>query len=228
MLAMRLQATRDGSSQQPNSLGFNLAGIGALVLLVAVGAAYLVDELSREARTAPPALDAGDPVSQTISGRELTIPQSWFKFGEQLKAGFTNQIDLKVVFEPAPGFGMPVDVTLLPRSRVRTSAALLDTVYLHKFDGETLDGIPGLIGKPMEGSSGYQGETVWYDALSPNPFVAKCVEPVAEGSRTQCVRTVYLESGIAATYTFDAAALQYWRQFDGQMELWLTRIGAWP
>ncbi|WP_108396395.1 hypothetical protein [Devosia submarina] len=224
---MSLQASPHGTSDQPHSLGFNLAGIALLVLLGAVGVAYLVDELGRQARIAAPTLEAGNPVSQTISGHELTIPESWFKFGEQLKPGFTNQIDLRVVFEPAPDLGMPVDITLMPRSRARTSAALLDTVYLHQFDGDTLGGVPGLIGKPMEGSSGYQGETVWYDALSPNPFVAKCIEPVAAGSSVKCVRTVYLPSGIAATFTFDAAALQYWRQFDDGMELWLARIGAW-
>ena len=224
---MSLQASPDGTSNQAHSLGFNLAGIAVLVLLVAVGAAYLVDELGRRARNAPPALGAGDRLSQTISGRELAIPESWFKFREQLSPGFTNQIDLRVMFEPAPGLNMPVDVTLLPRSRARTSAALLDTVYLHQFDGKTLGGVPGLIGKPMDQSSGYQGETVWYDALSPNPFVAKCIEPVAAGSSAKCVRTVYLPSGIAATYTFDAAALQYWRQFDDGMKLWLTRMGAW-
>ncbi len=98
---------------------------------------------------------------------------------------------------------------------------------MHQFDGETIEDVPGLIGKPLDDSNGYQGETVWYDALSPNPFVAKCVAPVAETSGTKCVRTVYLPSGIAATYTFDAAALQSWRQFDAEMELWLTRIGAW-
>ncbi len=227
MLTMHLQPAPDTPADQPHALGFNLAGIAALVLLGAVGLAYLVDELGRQARIAPPAIDAGNTVSQTISGRELDIPESWFRYGEQLKPGFTNQIDLRIVLTPTKGAGLPVDVTLVPRSRARTSAALLDTVYLHQFDGETLEGVPGLIGKPMGESNGYQGETVWYDALSPNPFVAKCVEPVATASGTKCVRTVNLPSGIAATYTFDAAALQSWRQFDAEMELWLTRIGAW-
>jgi hypothetical protein len=217
------------ASERPaaHSLGFNLASIGAVVLLLAVGAAYLVDDLGRQARTAPPDIDAGDPISQTIAGRELAIPASWFRYGEQIKPGFTNQIDLRVVFTPpAGGSALPVDVTLLPRSRARSSAILLDTVYLHQFGELTDESVPGLIGKPMGKSNGYQGETVWYDALSPNPFVAKCIEPVADGRAAQCVRTVYLASGIAATYAFEATALQSWRSFDTAMERWLGRIGA--
>jgi hypothetical protein len=224
---MRSQPVPNTPAHEPHSFAFNLAGIALLALLGAVGLAYLVDELGRQARIAPPSLEAVSTVSQTISGRELAIPESWFRYGEQLKPGFTNQIDLRIALATPAGVSLPIDVTLLPKSRARTSAALLDTVYLHQFDGETIGGVPGLIGKPMASSSGYQGETVWYDALSPNPFVAKCVEPVAATSGTKCVRTVYLPSGIAATYTFDAAALQSWRQFDAQMKPWLNRIGAW-
>lgn len=223
---MSLQTAPERAST--HSLGFNLAGIAALVMLGAVGAAYLIDNLSRSARVTPPSLVDGNTISQTISGRELSIPTTWFRHGEQIKPGFTNQIDLRVLFQPEPGTAaLPVDVSLVPRSRARTSAALLDTVYLHQFDDNTTHGVPGLVGKPMGKSNGYQGETVWYDALSPNPFVAKCVEPVAPGASSQCVRTVYLSSGIAATYAFDATALQSWRHFDTEMERWLTKIGAW-
>src|SRR5690606_8349026 len=149
-------------------------------------------------------------------------------YGEQLRDGFTNQIDLRILFAPdAAQAALPVDVTLLPRSRVRTSASLLDNVYLHQFGHETLDGVPGLVGKPMLAGNGYAGESVWYDAIAPNPFVAKCLEPVAVNGAAQCVRTVYLPSGIAAVYTFDSTILQSWRQFDAEMERWLAPIGAW-
>jgi hypothetical protein len=212
----------------PAALGYNLAGIAVLVLLLAVGAAYLIDDLSRSSRAAGPSLDDTDPVTQTISGRELAIPAAWFRYGEQIRDGFTNQIDLRVLFAiDETQEGLPVDITLLPRSSARASSSLLDRVYLHQFDDRTLGGVPGLVGKPMLASNGYTGESVWYDALSPDPFVAKCVEPVAAEGAAQCVRTVYLPSGIAAIYTFDATLLQSWRRFDTEMQRWLGPIGAW-
>lgn len=211
-----------------HSVGYNLAGIAVLVLLLAVGAAYLVDDLSRGTRVPAPSLTDGNAIAQTLSGHELNIPTGWFRYGGQVRNGFTNQIDLRVMFAATTdGKAQPVDVTLLPRSRARTSSSLLDTVYLHQFTDETLSGVPGLVGKPMQEGNGYGGESVWYDAISSNPFVAKCQQPVGPGGAAQCVRTVYLPSGIAAIYAFDATVLQSWRQFDAEMEPWLTSIGAW-
>lgn len=224
-------STQSAPAEAPragHALAYNLAGIAALVLLLAVGAAYLIDELGRVARTPVPAIEDGNPIVQTISGRELSIPTAWFRYGEQVRDGFTNQIDLRVMFAPPGGdVAIPVDVTLLPRSRARTSSSLLDGVYLHQFGNETLEGVPGLVGKPMRDSNGYSGESVWYDAISANPFVAKCLKAVEADGASQCVRTVYLPSGIAAIYAFDATILQSWRQFDAEMERWLTSIGAW-
>jgi hypothetical protein len=224
---MSLQSNPATGGQPHHGLVYNMAGIAVLVLLVAVGAAYLIDDMSRMARDPVPSLADGAPISQTISGRELSIPTAWFRFGEQIRSGFTNQIDLHVVLTATDGAALPVDVTLLPRSRARTSASLLDGVYVHQFTDDTLNGVTGLVGKPMQSANGYAGESVWYDAISANPFVAKCLEPVDSERPQQCVRTVYLPSGIAAVYAFDATVLQSWRQFDTQMEQWLTRMGAY-
>jgi len=218
---MRTQAA---PPSQSSSLGFNLTGIAVLVLLLAVGAAYLVDVLGKNSRMAPPNLLDKAGVAITIAGKELTIPSSWFRYGEQLNGGFVNEIDLHVLLGET---AIPVDVTLLPRSRARPSAILLDGVYLHQFGEQTLSGVAGLVGKPLHDGDGFTGESVWYDALSVNPFVAKCLAPVATDEPAQCVRTVFLPSGIAAVYAFDAAALQSWRRFDPEMQQWLEQIGAW-
>jgi len=208
-------------------LAYNLAGITVLVLLVAIGAAYLLDAMGERRNGVSPDLTETGRVTQTLSGRELSIPPSLFRHGEQIREGFTNQIDLRVDFSGEDGAVLPVDITLMPRSGARTSASLLDRVYLHQFTEDVLGGVPGLVGKPLKSGEGYVGESVWYDALSANPFAAKCMAPVAEGLGAQCVRTVYLPSGVAAIYTFDATILQSWRRFDAEMERWLAPIGAW-
>lgn len=198
----------------------NMAGIALVVMLAALGVAYLVDEAGRSDGRKLPSLDDGEALAQTVGARELTIPKNWFRFGEQMQTGFVSQVDLSVQLPLGK-----VDVTLLPRSRAKSSSELLDSVYVHQFAKGTKTGVPGLIGQTLEGN-GYAGETIWYDALAPKPFVAKCMEPIEADAPDKCVRTVHLTSGLAAIYSFDETLLPAWRDFDAEMGKWLERIGA--
>ncbi|MDV3250567.1 hypothetical protein DevBK_04385 [Devosia sp. BK] len=217
-----MSATSHSNTAQGQISGLmqNLAGIALGVLLLAVGAAYLVDQTSRPGTRTAASLGDGSAIVQTVGGRELTIPQNWFRFGEQMQTGFVSQVDLSVHL--ASGV---VDVTLVPRSRARASSELLDSVYVHQFAKGTLSGVPGLIGQTL-GGSGYAGEVLWYDALAAQPFVAKCIAPVEVDAASRCVRTAQLTSGLAAIYSFDATMLADWRDFDAQMGQWLQKIGA--
>lgn len=221
------RARADASDSGHASLAYNLAGIAVLVLLAAVALAYAIDRAGRPDQPAMPSLDDENPLVQTIAGRELTIPTSWFRYGEQMKTGFATQADLAFALELAKDAApVPVEVTLVPRSRARASSTLLDAVYLHQFAEGTVGGVPGLVGKPLLPGEGYSGETVWYDALSSHPFVAKCAAPVGEDGPERCLRTVHLPSGLAAIIGFDATALPFWKRFDAELARWLGRIGA--
>ena len=99
-------------------------------------------------------------------------------------------------------------------------------MYLHQFQPVELSGPPGLIVKPLFGTEGYADETVWYDALSANPFVAKCMLPADGRGPPRCLRTVVLSNAVAAIYQFDADILPAWKQFDPEMKKWLDQIGA--
>lgn len=207
------------------SIGFNLGAIMLSVAFAGLGFAYLVDSLGHP-RHADPGT-AGLTLTRTIGGADLEIPADWFRRDEQRIDGFAKQIDLRVPLPlGADGAILPVDVTLLPRSRVRPSASLLDGVYLHQFGMDQITGPPGLVGKPLAAGGGYTDETVWYDALSADPFVAKCSKTTPDAAQAQCLRTVYLGPGMAAIYAFPDTALAQWRQFDPQMSALLQRIGA--
>lgn len=224
---MRASISTKGTADAPGALAYNLAGIAVLVLLLAVGLAYLIDRASQAGARDLPRLGDSANVQQTIAGRDLDIPESWFRYGEQIRSGFASQADLRFMLaldsEAAP---LPVDVTLLPRSRARASSALLDSVYLHQFAEGSLSGVPGLVGKTLLPQEGYAGEKVWYDPLSPAPFVAKCAEAVEPSRPGLCLRTIHLPSGLAALLSFDATALPHWRRFDEELALWLGQIGA--
>lgn len=204
-----------------HSVGFNLGAITLIAAVIALGAAYAIDAAVRV-----PHVDAG-PVTRTLGGRDLTIPASWLREDAERSAGFAKQVELALMLPLGPEAAMrEIDVTLLPRSRVRPSSSMLDGVYLHQFLPEQLSGPPGLIGKPLIPADGFSHETVWYDALSPAPFVAKCIDPVAEGEPGRCIRTVYLGPGIAAVFSFPDDVLANWRYFDDQIGPSLEQIGA--
>ncbi|NGP17881.1 hypothetical protein [Devosia aurantiaca] len=220
-------STEADSRSYGAGIPYNLAGLTLLVLLVAVGFAYVIDQAGRSGGLVEPQLADANLVQQTIGGRELNIPANWFRYGEQIKGGFASQVDLRFNLDlSADAKPLPVEVTLLPRSRASASSELLDRVYLHQFGSGTREGYPGLVGKPMMAREGYEGETVWYDALSPNPFVAKCAIEVDPSLPDSCLRTIHLQSGIAAVLKFDSTALADWRRFDDELALWLGQIGA--
>lgn len=217
-------ATRQRS--EASGIGYNLGAIVAIMVLLGVALAYAVDAASRHRG---PAGQAGDArLERTLGGKDLAIPASWFRYAEQPGEGFAKQIDLRFGLRLDPGGPPhPVDVTLVPRSSVRPSARLLDGVYLHMFEEGEIAGPHGLIGKAMKATAGYAGETVWYDALSADPFVAKCGAAIAPGAQARCLRAVYLAPGMAAIYAFDFELLSRWREFDPAIRPWLEEIGVY-
>lgn len=210
----------------PAAIGYNLAAIALAITLGGLGLAYAINAARQDA--AAPAVADEPAETLSIGGRDLAIPASWFRYGAQPEAGFVSQVELQLPLPlGAGGLLLPVDVTLLPPSRVRPSARLLDGVYLHRFAADQVDGPAGLVGKPLDGADGFAGETVWYDPLTADPFVAKCSEPVAPGAAARCLRAVTLGRGLAAIYAFDAEVLVNWKLFDAEMRQRLETIGVY-
>ena len=219
---MTSPATTASAKDSGHSLGFNLGAVALILAVAGLGLAYAIDAAGSAARSSP-----AQAVSRTLGGKDLVIPASWLREDAERSEGFAKQVEIGLMLPLGPEAApREIDVTLVPRSRVRPSSSLLDGVYLHQFMPEQLNGPPGLIGKPLVAAEGYAGETVWYDAISPAPFVAKCIAPVAEGQPGRCIRTVTLGPGIAAIYSFDEDVLYAWRQFDARLHPALVQIGA--
>lgn len=209
------------------ALLYNLVAIALVMITGGVALAYGIDALGRQKHRVADLSDNTNVVTRTLAGRDLSIPLSWLRYDEQLSEGFASQIEMAIDLPLGrAGALQTVNLTLVPRSRARPSSSLLDGVYLHQFDAIDVSGAPGLVGKPLLASAGFEDETVWYDPISADPFVAKCIEPIGPKSAGQCLRTVVLPSGIAVIYSFPVEALASWRQFDDSATPWLKRIGA--
>jgi hypothetical protein len=213
------------AQQQPHSLLYNLGVLALAAALFGLALAYGIDALGKAAKGGGAGHDQN--VTRAIGGRQLSIPATWLRGGEDSGAGFSKQVELSLTLPlGADAAPVAVGVMLVPRSQVRPSSSLLDGVYLHQFQAAQLSGPPGLIGKPLVAADGYAGETVWYDPISVSPFVAKCLAPDAGQTEGRCLRSVYLGPGIAAIYDFGTDVLAAWRQFDHDVLPRLEQIGA--
>jgi len=209
------------------TLAYNLTAIAAVLALCGVGVAYLIDGWTAERKSVPDLRTAGPTVEISVAGQQLAIPPSWFHDPDQRNAVFSEQVDLVFALPlGASGRISEIGASLMPPSKARASAQLLDAVYLHQFLPDQIQGPPGLVGKPLKPVDGFESETVWYDPLSANPFVAKCIAPVTQTVQEKCIRTVQLSSTVAVTYQFDREVLDAWKQFDAEAGKWLRRIGG--
>lgn len=210
-------------SRPDSDAGPSLYGLVVVAMVVAIlglGAAYATGAWLDAAREEPhnPALAATHLV--TIGAQHYVVPAALMSDPIQRRDGFSDRLDMALIMPLGPdGSLTPVDVTIMPRGRMRTSAGLLDSVYLLQFAPAQLQGAPGLVGKPLSGDAGTNGETVWYDPLSPTPFVAKCTAPIIMGTEQKtCIRTVQLSDRNTAVFAFEPSVLYNWRNFDSAVE----------
>jgi hypothetical protein len=200
----------------PEHFGLHLASIFIVVAVMGLVAAYCLDAVTTRAVDNPP-LERGTPVDFTLAATELHVPSNWLRAPRA--GGFTETIDLSIPLELAGQRDRIVaSVALMSRARATPSAALLDTLYIHRFTPEQISGPRGLIGKPLLADAGYENETIWYDPVNANPFVAKCLTiDKARVDQPGCMRTVPLGQKISAVIRFDESVLTVWREFDAAL-----------
>ncbi len=220
------QPVSDQQSRNDASTAYTLALITLVVAIIGLGLAYLGSAWFAAQRDGSETATLSDTHIITIGAQHYVVPAALMPNPAQHKDGFSDRIDLTAAIPLGEnGRLADVEITLMPRGRVRTSAGLLDSVYLHQFGNAQLQGPRGLVGKPLAGDAGTMGETVWYDPLSATPFVAKCAAPVAmRPDERTCIRTVQLSDRNTAVFAFEPAVLYNWREFDAIIEAWMANL----
>jgi hypothetical protein len=212
-------------SRDFTSIAYNIGFLLVIAACAGLALAYWLNTTTRTRLAPAIAQDAAD-LEITISGQKLSVPPSWVRVSAQRQSGFADELDLRLPLGFEDGSKLALRATIVSPGKARTSAFMLDSVFLHQFEPRQLGGYPGLIGKPLKASSGYQGETVWYDALAFNPFVAKCVEPVSPDGVPSCQRVIALQDGGLLAMNFSQTWLSHWREFDQALAKALDRIGT--
>jgi len=207
---------------------FNLAAIALVLTLIGLGVAYLLVAAAKRPATMIASRWSEPVMHKKLAGTQLLIPKSWMRASWGQQGGeFAEQVDLRLNLRFGPETKLfTVKLRLIALAKAQPSSFLLDAVYARQFSLRQVSGAPGLVGKPLNPTEGFQSETVWYDPISPNPFVAKCLSENAGGATATCLRTVQASRQLAVIYQFDADLLPYWKNFDAAMLPFLAQIGV--
>ncbi|WP_127143211.1 hypothetical protein [Pelagibacterium montanilacus] len=213
-------------SATTSSLPYTLAVIALTVAIIGMGAALGISTWLdwRAERSAAAALEA--TYIKTIGAQHYVVPAALLPQPGQHREGFAERMDLAFTLPLGPAGALTeIGMTIVPRGRIVPSATLLDSVYMRQFGTGQASGVPGLVGKPLDGDAGTSGETVWYDPLSAQPFAAKCMQPIStETPGLTCLRALPLSDRNTAVIRFAPHALANWRAFDRTVEQWLDGL----
>ena len=205
---------------------FNLAALALVLLLAGIGLAYWLNS-AKSLSSLPLKSVFSEPfVSKALGSTELKIPQQWFSDPENINLD-ADFVDLKLIVQfTTEAKPTPIRLHLAISQNTRPSSRLLDSVYALRFKSDEIRGVRGLVGKPLKPEDGFENETVWYDPISTDPFVAKCLDLGADSAPPLCIRTVQISPSLILTYQFYADQLVHWQKFDTIMEPFLAQIGA--
>lgn len=213
-------------SAEPHGLGYTLAAVALTLVLGALALAYGFSAWYTHATAPAESAAPSVPLLKTVGAQRYAFLPEMLILPSQRMAGFADRVDLTLpVTLGGDGEVLEMEVAIVPRGRALASARLLDSVYVHQFSQAETSGYPGLVGKPLTGPAAYRTETVWYDPLSVNPFVAKCTPPVdPRAGEATCLRVAQLSDRNLAIFTFPETALRDWRGFDAAVEAALAPL----
>lgn len=188
----------------------------ALLSIIGLGIIYGIEALKPEKSKIDPAF-VGEKRQIALGFGEIYVPENWLLTelgdGQHAVEGLQLLIPVQLKAEVAQ-----INVDLVPASRTTPSAYLLDALYIHRFSSDPAQYQHGLVGRQLKDGEGYENESVWYDPLRPQPFVAKCVKPLAEKIEApNCLETKLVTKRVAAVIKFPEHILPQWKVFDAQM-----------
>lgn len=164
------------------------------------------------------------PVFVYVGEQRLEIPGNMIRFANQRGAGPHQHVDLAVHVPSMEGYslerhedffdGSPdapiLYLTIRKRETATDSAGRLANVYRHFFEDEPLDAPPGLVGHRLSDESGLEGEEVYFEPGSANPFTVHCLPADASGYPAPCLSELHAGTSLSVQLRFRKGLLDEW------------------
>lgn len=214
--------TKPSTQKAKNGLGTNILILMIGLSLLGLATVYALDFL--ETRSDNQQQVDNRVVEFSISATKMQVPSAWISSEFSNNQPVVNLLQLNIPIE-IENFSFEVKTTLLPAARAAPSAYLLDSLYIHNFAPGPSEQQYGLVVKKLRNEAGFEDEKVWYDALSANPFVAKCLtEKTTDKSAKNCITTILVNKRVSALIQFEESLLPYWRPFMVALERRLASL----
>jgi hypothetical protein len=180
------------------------------------------------------------PVTLFIGKQRLSIPANMFRFDNQRNVGPHDHIDLAVHWPEMAGYqpGYRNDyldtgpdapiiyVTVRPRDTLTDSAGRLINVYQHFFEEGSIPAPAGLIGHRMSTESGLEGEEVYFEAGSTEPFTTHCTAPDNSGYPASCLTEIHAGDDLSVLIRFRKGMLTNWSGIKSGIRVLLLSFGV--
>ena len=153
----------------------------------------------------------------TIAAKPIVVPKAWTTSTINTDDEVLSNVELAIPMNVSND-ETALHISLLPSAKAAPSAYLLDSLYIHNFEEGAPKQAYGLIVKSLKPQAGYEDETIWYDAISANPFVAKCLEEkLGDDTQTNCITTMLVNKRVSALIRFDGDLLPYWKGLHAEL-----------
>lgn len=175
------------------------------------------------------------PLRVNLGQTALVVPRDLVRFAGQRRDGQVERLELVLPWQAIDRSSTENAVPFVPRGQVYISlspsedtldpAKRFAAIYQRFLDQSVLSAPQGLTGRRFLAESGYDGEELFYDPVSPTAYFTRCAAPIAD-QPSICLRELRLGDKLDITYRFPRDALIQWRRLDQTIMALLGAIGA--
>lgn len=193
-----------------------LVALAAIIL----STVWLVgDEISRAGHSADPS------VHQLVVGNDvLNVPGNMIRFRSQRRSSMPERLDLYMLWPRMEGYSIEnaaqfdqaqinpaiLFVTIEPRQMTQDMSGRIKPIYSKFLSGQPQEAGYGLIRQELSAAGGFADEELWFEALSPYPFAARCIRDEAERISRYCLRDIHMGQDLTVTYRFHKSLIGEW------------------
>ncbi|MDP2619188.1 MAG: hypothetical protein Q8P46_03280 [Hyphomicrobiales bacterium] len=207
-----------------------------LLLITLLGAAAslsglrLARDVWQVAQHAAPSAASMRPLRLSVAGEVFAVPADLVRFPPGAAGGSqtvqTARIGLVVGWRRLPGFeaapgGPGLHLALIAGDDPVSARTRLERIYRPFFEGEEFAGPDGLVGRRLARSSGYGGETLFYESAPADAgnaggqvFLIRCGSETNSPAPAICLRRLALSPELQVEYRFRKDRLAQWREID--------------